>query len=350
LAGGAGGGGGGGGSGSGGGAARASRGDAAPPDSAHPVGFSTGSHSRDVHDLERQLQALHALHSSYQPEHHYLTCLLSNAAHLEATYVSIIENLYSFVQQQHAAHASELQQKDAMIAQQQRQIELLEETMRQHGQYGFQPAGTSHTPLGISHASGLQPPPLPRARSTGDPVSQRSTSAHAHASHPSSRASPSPYSSSVGSHSYTLQRPMSAGNAPTHACAFPMPPQHQFPDPSSEAAYLELPDEQLQSAGSMHIGRSITHSSRVPHAYLSQQLQQQQQQLQFQQATHSHQDVYRSASPSYSSHSLADPASPVHSSGRAASNPTTPLTASPSRGSFIHMPLGSAGSSAGSLR
>lgn len=251
-----------------------------------------------VHDLESQLSALHALHSSYQPEHHYLTSLLANAAQLEHTYVATIQCLYAFVQQQHTVHSAELRQRDAQAAQQQRQIEQLEDTLRQYGIA----APSAHAPL-YGHAitpshsnsnAGLHPlTSLPRARSTGESATasmqlqqqqQRSSSPqllgssyHSQPMHtasgPSSRASPS-----LGPLS---NRPSSAADRPhsSHLFLFPSqsPPSLQQPsqslsqqqphhfDAASEEAYLE-PEDAADSAPAPAVSKSSSLSFSSRHA------------------------------------------------------------------------------------
>ena len=252
-----------------------------------------------VHDLESQLSALHALHSSYQPEHHYLTSLLANAAQLEHTYVATIQCLYAFVQQQHILHTNELRQRDAQAAQQQRQIEMLEDTLRQCGiappQSHTPSYGYASTP---SHSNaGLHPlTSLPRARSTGENTSAAlqmqqqqhrssspqllgssyySQSLHA-ASGPSSRASPS-----LGPLSH---RPSSASDRPlsSHSFLFPSqsPPSLQQPsqsssqisqqmqqfDAASEEAYLEPEEDAADSAPAPAVQKSSSLSFSSRHA------------------------------------------------------------------------------------
>jgi hypothetical protein len=166
-------------------------------------------------ELQAQLSALHSLHSSYQPEHHYLTSLLSNASQLELTYVATIQYLYAHVQTQQQQHRHEWHTQQATIQAQQRQIEHLEEQLR-NAQVAQAAQGKGTSPvLGNRAAS----PSL--AIST--------------ASMPSSRASPS-------SHALSFALSLQQGQA-----AQAQQPKQLHSAPASSAAAAGLPPMSLTS-------------------------------------------------------------------------------------------------------
>jgi hypothetical protein len=205
-------------------------------------------------DLLAHLTELHELHNSYQPEHHYLTSLLRNAAALESAYTQTIQLLYATVQQQQA----EMQKAKEFSVAQARQIDMLAAELaaiRGGGSGGGGAAGTNPAPGGAVAAAAAA-----RASRGASPVlgfGQLNISGagggggagvQGQNAPPQRSASPlMPSSRTSVSSSVTAPAQQQQQIATATAAGFPPPPLSLHAPPSGSSALPALPFQFLNS-------------------------------------------------------------------------------------------------------